>query len=112
MKAAFVSRISPLALLYTMQVPSLLDDKEDMVGDLLASTSYSTLAVQLYLRQNGTEPLTDVSISLSAPTGIFLQQVCFCSAALKRFHNLHKLISRCAYSQRNGGLCSKLRREL
>ena len=95
-------------LLYAMQVPSLLDDKEDMVGDLLASTSYSTLTVQLYLRQNGTTPLTDVSISLSAPTGIFLHQVGSCPDAFPILHNLHKLIVCSAHNQCNAALYSKL----
>ena len=58
-----------------VQVPSLLDRSEDLAQDLLSGSAYSTVTAHLYLRHSGSEPLTDVTLSLTGPPGLHLDQV-------------------------------------
>lgn len=60
-----------------LQVPQLLDKAEHLPQDMLSGGPASVLTVQIYLRYNGTAPLTDVTLTLQVPAGLHLSQVTF-----------------------------------
>lgn len=65
-------------MLFHTQVPSLLDSSDALPHDTLPGMSQASLTFQLYVRYLGDTALTDVTMSLSAPAGLLLSQVCLC----------------------------------
>ena len=60
-----------------LQVQQLLDKAEHLPQDMLSGGPASVLTLQIYLRCNGTAPLTDVTLTFHVPAGLHLSQVTF-----------------------------------
>lgn len=65
-----------------MQVPSLLDSDNTLSNGMSLSPRQSSLTLQLYVRYCGPTDLRDVTLSLSAPSGLQLDQVRFVFASI------------------------------
>ena len=72
-----------LLMLFMLQVPSLLDSSDALPHGMSMSPRQSSLTLQLYVRYQGAADLRDVTISLSAPPGLQLDQVCLTSSTAR-----------------------------